>query len=129
MSVVPSQGYVNISSTSKNFDSYSKPKRWTETSPNHDITSEYTIGGFPPNTQIGIKINGSFWSAHTSNGSGHISFTHDRNGREGILVNVFEAQPDNQAAVSTMGFLAVIIAASAFFILLRKLRKRKRRPF
>jgi parallel beta-helix repeat protein len=129
MSVVPSQDYVNISSISKNFDSYSKPKKWTETSPYPDITSEYTIGGFPPNTQIGIKINGSFWSAHTSNGSGHISFTHDRDEREGILVSVFQAQPDNQAAVSTMAFLAAIIAASALFIILRKLRKRKQRPF
>ena len=129
MSVVPSKDYVNISTVSKNFDSDSKPKKWTETSPYPHITSEYTIGGFPPNTQIGIKINGSFWGAHTSNGSGHISFTHDRDERGGILVNVFEAQPDNQAAVSTIVFLAAIIAAIASFILLRKLRKRKKRPF
>ena len=40
MSVVPSQDYVNISSISKNFDSYSKPKKWTETSPYPDITSD-----------------------------------------------------------------------------------------
>jgi mannuronan 5-epimerase len=123
MSVVPSRDYVNISSMSKNFDSYSTPKKWTETSPDPEITSKYTIGGFPPNTQIGIKINGSFWSAHTSNDSGHISFTHDRAEREGILVNVFEAQPDNQATVSTIAFLAVIIAAIASLIVLRKLRK------
>jgi parallel beta-helix repeat protein len=124
MVVVPSKEHVNVSSVSKNFESHSQPKKWTETSSSPRITSKYIIGAFPSNTQIAVKINGSFWNAYTTNNSGHITFLHERDAREGLLVTEFEAQPNNQASVSTIVFFSAIIVAVAAFILVRRsLRK------
>jgi parallel beta-helix repeat protein len=128
MVVVPSKEHVNVSSVSKNFESHSQPKKWTETSSSPRITSKYIIGAFPSNTQIAVKINGSFWNAYTTNNSGHITFLHERDAREGLLVTEFEAQPNNQASVSTIVFFSAIIVAVAAFILVRRsLRKRNNR--
>jgi parallel beta-helix repeat protein len=128
MVVVPSKEHVNVSSVSKNFESHSQPKKWTETSSSPRITSKYIIGAFPSNTQIAVKINGSFWNAYTTNNSGHITFLHERDAREGLLVTEFEAQPNNQASVSTIVFFSTIIVAVAAFILVRRsLRKRNNR--
>jgi parallel beta-helix repeat protein len=128
MVVVPSKEYVNVSSVSKNFESHLQPKKWTETSSSPRITSKYIIGAFPSNTQIAVKINGSFWNAFTTNNSGHITFLHERDAREGLLVTEFEAQPNNQASVSTIVFLSAIIVAGASFILVRRsLRKKNNR--
>jgi parallel beta-helix repeat protein len=128
MVVVPSKEHVNVSSVSKNFESHSQPKKWTETSSSPRITSKYIIGAFPSNTQIAVKINGTFWNAYTTNNSGHITFLHERDAREGLLVTEFEAQPNNQASVSTIVFFSAIIVAVAAFILVRRsLRKRNNR--
>ncbi|MFZ0695986.1 MAG: right-handed parallel beta-helix repeat-containing protein, partial [Nitrososphaeraceae archaeon] len=128
MVVVPSKEHVNVSSVSKNFGSHSQPKKWTETSSSPRITSKYIIGAFPSNTQIAVKINGTFWNAFTTNSSGHITFLHERDAREGLLVTEFEAQPNNQASVSTIVFFSAIIVAVAAFILVRRsLRKRNNR--
>jgi parallel beta-helix repeat protein len=128
MVVVPSKEYVNISSVSKNFESHLQPKKWTETSSSPRITSKYIIGDFPSNTQIAVRINGSFWNAFTTNSSGHITFLHERDAREGLLVTEFEAQPNNQASVSTIVlFSAIIVAVAAFILVRRSLRKRKNR--
>lgn len=128
MVVVPSKEHVNVSSVSKNFESHLQPKKWTETSSSPRITSKYIIGAFPSNTQIAVRINGSFWNAFTTNSSGHITFLHERDAREGLLVTEFEAQPNNQASVSTIVFFSAIIVAVAAFILVRRsLRKRNNR--
>jgi parallel beta-helix repeat protein len=128
MVVVPSKEHVNVSSVSKNFESHLQPKKWTETSSSPRITSKYIIGAFPSNTQIAVRINGSFWNAFTTNSSGHITFLHERDARGGLLVTEFEAQPNNQASVSTIVFFSAIIVAVAAFILVRRsLRKRNNR--
>ena len=66
MNVIPSSNYVNISSFNDDFNSNETYKKWSEISPSAPaipITTRYTVGGFEPNKQIAINVNGSFWNA------------------------------------------------------------------
>ena len=84
MFAIPSAGNVQIFSIDKDFNTNQTNKNWFEKSPQISLLSgdkktstKYMIGSFPPNTQITIKTNDTFWNAYTSNGSGYITFVYD----------------------------------------------------
>nr|MDQ4014095.1 right-handed parallel beta-helix repeat-containing protein [Thermoproteota archaeon] len=125
MAVVPSKNYLNLSSFSKDFETNTNYKKWIETSTDPELESEYIIGGFKPNSQIAIEVNGTFWNAYTSNDTGHISFLYDRESRQNSLTAEFEAYPSNRASISAVVLLGVIAAISAGFLLVRRSLKNK----
>ena len=122
MSVIPSSNHVNISAFNNDFNSNETYKKWSEiSSPALPITTRYTIGGFSPNTQIAISVNGSFWNAYTSNSSGYITFLYN----DGYYsLKHFEAQANNKPALVTILFLVLIIMALVTLFAFVKKRKR-----
>src|ERR687896_793674 len=121
MAVIPSKNYLNVSSFSKDFEINTNYKRWIESSTDPEIDSKYIVGGFNPNTQIAIEVNGTFWNAFTSNDTGHIAFLYDKGSRQNSLTAEFEAYPSNRASISAVVLLGVIAAISAGFLLARRL--------
>ena len=87
MAVIPSRNYLNISSFSKDFEINANYKKWVETSAEPEIESKYIVGGFEPNTQIAVEVNGTFWNAYTSNDTGHITFLYDKGSRQNSLTD------------------------------------------
>ena len=120
MAVIPSKDYLNVSSFSKDFEINSNHKKWKETSTDPEIESKYVVGGFKPNSQIAIEVNGTFWNAFTSNDTGHIAFLYDKGSRQNSLTAEFEAYPNNRASISAVVLLGVIAAVSAAFLLVRR---------
>ena len=143
MFAIPSADYVQIFSIDKDFDTNQTNKNWFETSPHLPSSSEnmktstkYILGFFPPNTQITIMSNNSFWNAYTSNGSGYITFVYDGYGeaiREAAgklpshVVTEFEAEVNNRPTMAAIILFAALIAGSITFIVIRSLLKRKKR--
>ena len=125
MAVVPSKNYLNVSSFSKDFETNTNYKKWIETSTDPEIESKYIVGGFKPNTQIAIEVNGTFWNAYTSNDTGHIIFLYDKGSRQNSLTAEFEAYPSNRASISAVVLFGVIAAISAGFLLVRRTLKNK----
>jgi parallel beta-helix repeat protein len=124
MTVIPSKNYLNASSFSKDFEINANYKKWKETSAGPEIESKYIVGGFEPNTQIAVEVNGTFWNAYTSNDTGHITFLYDKGSRQNSLTAEFEAYPSNRASISAVVLLGVIAAISAGFLVVRRsLRK------
>jgi ABC-type phosphate transport system permease subunit len=78
------------------------------------------IGGFEPNTQISINVNGSFWNAYTSNSSGYITFLYDRY----YTLKQFEAEANNKPALAAILFLVIIVIGLAILFVIFKQRKR-----
>jgi hypothetical protein len=128
MAVIPSKNYLNVSSLSKDFEINSNYKKWRETSTDPEIESKYIIGGFKPNSQIAIEVNGTFWNAYTSNETGHITFLYDKGSRQNSLTAEFEAYPSNRASISAVVLLGVIAAISAAFLLVRRSLKKNTVP-
>ena len=124
MAVIPSKNYLNISSFSQDFEINTNYKKWIETSTDPEIESRYIIGGFKPNAQIAIEVNGTFWNAYTSNDTGHIAFLYDKGSRQNGLTSQFEAYPSNRASISAVVLLGVIVAISAGFLLVRRSLKK-----
>jgi mannuronan 5-epimerase len=127
MSVVPSSNYVNISDINSDFDSNEEYKKWSEiSSPVLPVTTTYMIGGFAPNTQIAISVNGSFWNAYTSNSSGYITFFYD----DGYYtLKQFEAQADNKPAIVAILFLVlIVIGLVTLFVIVKQRKSIKRIP-
>jgi hypothetical protein len=124
MAVIPSKNYLNVSSFSKDFEINANYKKWKETSTDPEIESKYIVGGFKPNTQIAIEVNGTFWNAFTSNDTGHIAFLYDKGSRQNGLTAEFEAYPSNRASISAVVLLGVIAAISAAFLLVRRSLKK-----
>jgi parallel beta-helix repeat protein len=125
MAVVPSKDYLNLSSFSKDFETNTNYKKWIEISTDPEIESKYIVGGFKPNTQIAIEVNGTFWNAYTSNDTGHITFLYDKGSRQNSLTAEFEAYPSNRASISAVVLLGVIAAISAGFLLVRRSLRKK----
>ncbi len=130
MNVIPSSNHVNISAFSDNFKSNETYKKWSEiSSPALPVTTtRYTIGGFEPNKQIAITVNGSFWNAYTSNSSGYITFLYDdddnnNNGRYYILKR-FEAEANNAPALAAILFLVIIVIGLLTLYFIIKQRKK-----
>jgi parallel beta-helix repeat protein len=128
MAVIPSKNYLNVSSFNKDFDTNTNYKKWIETSTDPEIESKYIVGGFKPNTQIAIEVNGTFWNAYTSNDMGYITFLYDKGSRQNSLTAEFEAYPSNRASISAVVLLGVIAAISAGFLLVRRLFKKTTVP-
>ena len=88
-------------------------KKWSEiSSPAFPVTTtRYTIGGFEPNKQIVINVNGSFWNAYTSNSSGYITFLYDddNNNDRYYILKRFEAEANNAPALAAILFLVIIV--------------------
>jgi parallel beta-helix repeat protein len=142
MFAIPSTDYVQIFSIDKDFNTNKTNKNWSERSPQLSSLSEnmkrstkYIIGSFPPDTQITISANNSFWNAYTSNGSGYITFVYDGYDeaiREAVgelpsyAVTEFEAEVSNRPAVAAIIFFAIIIGGSITFIVIRAYLKRKK---
>ena len=124
MAVIPSKNYLNVSSFSKDFEINTNYKKWKETSIVPEIESKYIVGGFKPNSQIAIEVNGTFWNAYTSNDTGHITFLYDKGSRQNSLTAEFEAYPSNRASTSAVVLLGVIAAISAAFLLVRRSLKK-----
>jgi len=131
MNVIPSSNNVNISAFNDNFKSNETYKKWSEiSSPALPVTTtRYTIGGFEPNKQIVINVNGSFWNAYTSNSSGYITFLYNDNNininNNGYYtVKRFEAEASNAPALAAILFLVIIVIGllTLFFII----RQRKK---
>jgi mannuronan 5-epimerase len=121
MSVIPSSNHVNITASTNDFKSNEKYKKWSEISPpGLPITTKYMIGGFEPNTQISINVNGSFWNAYTSNSSGYITFLYDRY----YTLKQFEAEANNKPALAAILFLVIIVIGLAILFVIFKQRKR-----
>jgi parallel beta-helix repeat protein len=121
MSVIPSSNHVNITAFTNDFKSNEKYKKWSEISPPAlPITTKYMIGGFEPNTQISINVNGSFWNAYTSNSSGYITFLYDGY----YTLKQFEAEANNKPALAAILFLAIIVIGLAILFVIFKKRKR-----
>lgn len=124
MAVIPSKNHLKVSSFSQDFDTNTNHKKWIETSTDPEIESTYIIGGFKPNAQIAIEINGTFWNAYTSNDTGHIAFLYDKGSRQNGLTSQFEAYPSNRASISAVVLLGVMVAISAGFLLVRRSLKK-----
>ncbi len=121
MSVIPSSNYVNITAFTNDFKSNENYKKWSEISPPAlPITTKYTIGGFEPNTQISINVNGSFWNAYTSNSTGYITFLYDGY----YTLKQFEAEANNKPALAAILFLAIIVIGLGILFVIFKKRKR-----
>lgn len=121
MSVIPSSNHVNITASTNDFKSNEKYKKWSEISPpGLPITTKYMIGGFEPNTQISINVNGSFWNAYTSNSSGYITFLYDGY----YTLKQFEAEANNKPALAAILFLVIIVIGLAILFVIFKQRKR-----
>ena len=92
------------------------------------VRTKYMIGGFEPNTQIAVNINGSFWNAYTSNSSGYISFIYDEDGGSRYpSLKRFEANADNKAALVSILLLAVIaMVLIALFVVVRRHKREKK---
>jgi len=121
MSVIPSSNHVNITAFTNDFKSNEKYKKWSEISPPAlPITTKYMIGGFEPNTQISINVNGSFWNAYTSNSSGYITFLYDGY----YTLKQFEAEANNKPALAAILFLTIIVIGLAILFVIFKKRKR-----
>lgn len=74
-SVFPSSDSINVTvSTWNTTNGYYK--KWNESSSNHSVTTQHTIGDFPVNTLIQVKKNGVNWNTYTSNGTGYITFNY-----------------------------------------------------
>ena len=146
MFVIPSEGYTEIFSISKDFDANQKNKRWLEKSSLSSLmldgkktSTRYIVGNFAPNTQIMITVNNSFWNAYTSNSSGYIDFVYDgyesrstSGGGEEVGVDLqsyrvleFEAEANNRPTIATITLFLILIAGSSAFILVRRYLKRK----
>ncbi|HET6640758.1 MAG TPA: right-handed parallel beta-helix repeat-containing protein, partial [Nitrososphaeraceae archaeon] len=124
MSVIPSKNYLYVSSFSNDFEINTNYKKWIETSTDPEIESKYIVGGFKPNTQIAIDVNGTFWNAYTSNDTGHITFLYDKGSRQNGLTAEFEAYPSNRASISALVLLGVIVAVSVGLLLVRRSLKK-----
>jgi mannuronan 5-epimerase len=125
MAVIPSKNYLNVSSFNRDFDTNTNYKNWIETSTDPEIESKYIVGGFKPNTQIAIEVNGTFWNAYTSNDTGHVTFLYDKGSRQNSLTGEFEAYPSNRASISAVVLLGVIAAISVGFLLVRRSFKKR----
>src|SRR5918994_2173959 len=128
MAVIPSKNHLNVSSLSKDFEINTNYKKWIESSTDPEMDSKYIVGGFNPNTQIAIEVNGTFWNAFTSNDTGHITFLYDKGSRQNSLTAEFEAYPSNRASISAVVLLGVIVAISGGFLLVRRSLKKIRVP-
>jgi parallel beta-helix repeat protein len=121
MSVIPSSNHVNLTAFTNDFKSNENYKKWSEISPSAlPITTKYTIGGFEPNTQISINVNGSFWNAYTSNSTGYITFLYDGY----YTLKQFEAEANNKPALAAILFLAIIVIGLGILFVIFKKRKR-----
>jgi parallel beta-helix repeat protein len=142
MFAIPSADYVQLFSIDKDFNINQTNKNWFERSPqlsslseNMKTSTKYILGSFPPDTQITIRVNDSFWNAYTSNGSGYITFVYDGYG-EGIkaaagklpyVITEFQAEVSNRPTMAAIIFFATLIAGSIIFIVIRGYLKRKKR--
>ena len=144
MFVIPSKEYVEIFSTSKDFDTNQKYKKWLEksfalsSSDGNKISTRYIVGNFAPDTQIIISVNNSFWNAYTSNSSGYIDFVYD--GYAGGLpsgieteadiqsyrISEFEAEASNRPTIAAVVFFSALIAGSIVFIIIRTYLNRRK---
>ena len=121
MKAVPSSGVISISSLSKDFNNNTTSRKWVEISPNASVSTSYLLGGFPPNTQIGIKINGSSWDWYISDSSGSIRFVYDG----GKNLRQFEAGVNNLATIACIAFFGLISLGIFIFLLIRRHINRK----
>ena len=143
MFAIPSADYIQLFSIDKDFNNNQTNKNWLERSPhlsslpeNMKASTKYVIGSFPPYTQVEIRVNGSFWNAYTSNGSGYIAFVYDGYGeaiREALgelppyAVMEFEAEVTNSPTMAAIIFFAALIAGSVAFLIIRGYLKRKKK--
>jgi parallel beta-helix repeat protein len=139
MFAIPSADNVQIFSIDKEFNTNQTNKNWFEKSPQLSLLSgdektstKYIIGSFPPNTQITIKTNDTFWNAYTSNGSGYITFVYDGYGEASkaaagklpYVITEFQAEVNNRPTMAAIIFFAALIAGSIIFIVIRGYLKR-----
>jgi hypothetical protein len=142
MFAIPAADNVQIFSIDEEFDTNQTNKNWFEKSPqlsllsgDNKISTKYMIGSFPPNTQITIETNDTFWNAYTSNGSGYITFVYDgygealkaAAGKLPYVITEFQAEVGNRPTMAAIIFFVAIIAGSIMFIVIRGLLKRKKR--
>ena len=139
MFAIPSADNVQIFSIDKDFNTNQTNKNWFERSPHFSLLSgdkmtstKYIIGSFPPNTQITIRTNDTFWNAYTSNGSGYITFVYDgygeaikaAAGKLPYIITEFQAEVSNRPTMAAIIFFAALIAGSIIFIVIRGYLKR-----
>ena len=127
MNVIPSSNHVNISAFSDDFNSNETYKKWSEISrppptPSLPVVTKYIIGGFEPNTQIAVSVNGSFWNAYTSNSSGYITFLYNDDHHGYYTLKIFEAEADNTAALIAILFLVIIVIGLVMLFVIIKQR-------
>jgi parallel beta-helix repeat protein len=143
MYVTPSQDYIQIFSISKDFNSNQTIKNWFEKSPHLSSVSgdrrastKYILGSFPPDTQVTVTVNESFWNAYTSNGSGYVTFVYDGYGeaiREAAgklssnVVTKFEVTVSNRPTMAAIIFFAALVVGSIAFLIIRGYLKRRRK--
>jgi parallel beta-helix repeat protein len=142
MFAIPSSDKIQIFSIDKEFNSNQTNKNWFERSPQFSLLSgdkitstKYIIGSFPPNTQITIKTNDTFWNAYTSNGSGYITFVYDgygeaikaAAGKLPYIITEFQAEVSNRPTMAAIIFFAALIAGSVIFIVIRAYLKRTKK--
>jgi parallel beta-helix repeat protein len=146
MFVIPSKENLEVFSFSKDFETNQKYKSWLERSPlpldsvDKKASTRYVVGNFPPDTQIMISVNNSFWNAHTSNSTGYIDFLYDGYAEElssdvqriegsdmrSYRILEFEAEASNRPAIAAVSFLSSIIVGSIAFLIIRSYLKRKK---
>ncbi|HET6717522.1 MAG TPA: right-handed parallel beta-helix repeat-containing protein, partial [Nitrososphaeraceae archaeon] len=139
MFAIPSADKVQIFSIDKDFNTNQTNKNWFEKSPQLSVLSEdkmtstkYIIGSFPPNTQITIRTNDTFWNAYTSNASGYVTFVYDgygeaikaAAGKLPYVIIEFQAEVSNRPTMAAIIFFAALIAGSIIFIVIRGYMKR-----
>jgi hypothetical protein len=135
MNVIPSSNHVNISAFNDDFKSNETYKKWSHISSSAlpVTTTRYTIGGFEPNKQIAINVNGSFWNAYTSNSSGYITFVYDddNNNNDGgyYTLKRFEAEANNMPALAAILFLVIIVIGLITLFFIIKKRKKVNRIY
>jgi parallel beta-helix repeat protein len=139
MFAIPSADNVQIFYIDKDFNTNQTNKNWFERSPQLSLLSrekmtstKYIIGSFPPNTQITIRTNGTFWNAYTSNASGYVTFVYDgygeaikaAAGKLPYVITEFQADVSNRPTMAAIIFFVALIAGSIIFIVIRSYLKR-----
>ena len=143
MFAIPSQDYIQIFSISNDFSNNQTSKTWFERSPHLSSVSDdkmastkYVLGSFPPDTQIAVRVNETFWNAYTSNSSGYVTFVYDgygeaiREAAEKLPSNVvteFEVGVNNRPTMAAIIFFVVLIIGSITFLVFRSYLKRRRK--
>ncbi|MBZ0176563.1 MAG: hypothetical protein K8F55_14900 [Candidatus Methanoperedens nitroreducens] len=112
ISLIPSSDSVNITVSIWNTTGDYR-KVWNESSSNHSVTTQHTIGDFPIHTNVIVLKNGATYGNFPSNSTGAITFIYS----DGYSEIQFYASESNQKSLPnpSNGVILTIAISSALY--------------